>query len=195
MIANSNSGREQPEKISHAVSSLLTGDERILAVAVQNAFNSPFVKDAVVVTTRRFILYRPKLFGRMDFEDLLWQDVIDIRVSQQLLGASIKVKGKRNQDGGEYLTMKGLVKEQARSLYAKAQEIEEQWREKGRIRNMEEERARSGGVFLQSPAGPPASAGGSDVEARLAKLKSLHGQALISDAEYEARKAQIIADL
>jgi hypothetical protein len=57
---------------------------------------------------------------------------------------------------------------------------------------MEEERARAGGVYLGGPHPPSAAA---SVEDRLRKLKSLHEQGLITDAEYESRKSQIISEL
>lgn len=194
----------QATRIRADVAEVLARGEEILAVAVQNPINSPLKKDSAVVTNRRFIIYRPKLFGRMELEDFLWQDVNDIHIQTQLLGATITVTGKRKSAAGSAeqvrVQVTGLDKKQALRLYATSQEVEQQWREKNRIRVMEEERARAGGVYVQSPAyahpgSTPGGAGGDSIEQRLAQLKRLHEQHLISDAEYEARKAQIIAEL
>jgi hypothetical protein len=138
------------------------------------------------------------MFGRMNLDDYLWQDVDDVTVEANVLGSTIKVKGsKRTKTGGEVpfeRTVDGLDKAQALELYARAQEMEEQWREKNRARLIEEDRARAGGVYVQTPS-PSEKQGQQSIEERLAKLKSLADQGLITTAEYEARKAQIVAEL
>ena len=192
-------------KIKHAVSGVLTSGEKIVAIATQNAINSPITKDSAVVTSRRFIIYRPKLLGRMDLEDFLWQDVTDIRLSTQVLGSEIVVTAKRREADGVVSTRTGkadgLNKRAALRLYAEAQRFEEEWREKNRVRQMEEERARAGGVYLHGTGasnlnpGMSGSSSPDSVERRLGKLKELHEKGLITDAEYESRKAQIISEL
>jgi hypothetical protein len=134
------------------------------------------------------------MLGRMEMTDLLWQDVVNLKLETRVLGAVVSVVGK-----GKSFVVEGLDKATARKLYTVAQEIEEQWREKNRIRRMEEERARAGGVYLGGPPGVTPGLSGSSpptsIEERLEKLKSLHGKGLISDAEYESKKSQIIAEL
>ena len=193
---------ETDDKVRSAISNVLTTGETIVAVASQNAINSPLSQDSAVVTNRRFIIYRPKLMGRMDLEDFLWQDVTDIRISSRLLGSDIAITAKRKDPDGTVRTksgtVEGLRKADALRLYAEAQRFEEEWREKNRVRQMEEDRARSGGVYLggaAGTAGPVSAASGASIEQRLAKLKELHAKGLVTDAEYEARKAQIISEL
>jgi hypothetical protein len=182
--------------------SILTEGERIVAVAPQNTIHSPLKKDAAVVTTRRLILHRARLLGRLEIEDFLWQDVTEVRVSLQMLGATISVTAKRVERDGQVqtrsATIEGLEKEAALRLYAEAQRFEEEWREKNRVRRMEEERARAGGVYLHGAAAAGAAPGPAQpasIEDRLAKLRELRDKGLISDAEYESRKGQIIAEL
>ena len=191
------------EWIARDVGRVLTEGEKVLAVAPQNRIRSPLKPDLAVVTNRRLILYRPKLLGRMDMEDFLWQDVTEIRIRTEILGATLAVTAQRREPDGTVRARTGVVdgleKVAALRLYAAAQQLEQEWREKNRIRQMEEERARSGGVFLHgaSVTGLAPSGAGSQasVDDRLAKLKSLHAKGLITDAEYEARKTQIIAEL
>lgn len=194
------------ERIAREASGILTEGERILAVAPQAAVNSPLKRDSAIVTTRRLILFRPKLFGRMDLEDFLWQDVTDVGLSTKLLGATLSVTATRRDPGGAIHPRTGVVdgldKKAALRVYAEAQRLEQEWREKNRVRQMEEERARAGGVYLggAGSAGAPlaASSGGRStlsVEERLARLEELHGKGLLTDAEYESRKGQIIAEL
>jgi hypothetical protein len=180
---------------------VLTSGEEIVATAKQSLINSPLKQDVAVVTNRRLIFFRPKLLGRMDMDDFLWQDIDDLSIKTQLLGCTIQVRGsKRTKTGVEVSfqgKIEGLDKAQALKLYACAQEMEEQWREKNRARLLEEERARSGGVYLQSPVHPTGAAqpAAATIEERLTKLKSLLDAGLITGAEYDARKAQIVSEL
>jgi hypothetical protein len=195
---------DSSDNVAAALSSVLTAGESIVAVAEQNVINSPFKKDTAVVTTRRFMIYRPKLFGRMELQDFIWQDVTDIQVGTSLLGAEITISAKRREPDGTVRAKNGKVdgldKQAALRVYAAAQQFEEEWREKNRVRQMEEERARSGGVYLHGPTGPHAGSGTgvsqvASVEQRLLKLRELHEKHLITDAEYESRKTQIISEL
>lgn len=186
------------KRLTEEIGSILTSGEQVLAVSTQNAINSPLNRDSVVVTNRRLILYHPKLLGRMDLQDFLWQDVTDLSLASKVLGAVITVQAKKRLPDGQVrsstASIDGLEKASARRLYALAQELEEQWREKNRVRQMEEERARSGGVYLGGAGGPTETPRAS-IEERLEKLRSLREKGLISDAEYESRKSQIIAEL
>ncbi len=190
---------DRTDRIRREVETVLTEGEQVLAIAPQNLINSPFKQDSAVVTSRRFIVYRPKLLGRMEMEDFLWQDGTEVRITTKLLGASLDVTSRRRESDGTIrargAVVEGLEKQAALRVYSEAQRLEQEWREKNRIRLMEEERARSGGVFLHGGGVATAVASGASVEERLVKLKSLHEKGLISDAEYEARKSQIIADL
>jgi hypothetical protein len=92
-----------------------------------------------------------------------------------------------------------IDKEQAKRLYGFAQQMEQEWREKRRIREMEEARARAGGVYMGSLPGmgypvsaPPAAR--EEPAARLGKAKALLDQGLISEQEYETLKAKVLAE-
>lgn len=203
-------GTYQPNLISceipNRVHKLLTAGELILDAAKQSAWASLFFPDYVIVTTRRILICRLGVFGSVNFVDHLWQDVADVRVDAGMVTATVVVTAKcrKPDDSCEPVTSTctGLEKQPALQLYAKAQEIEQQWREKQRLRKMEEDRAKVGGIYMQTPfampnvvAGITQSAPLQSVEERLARLKRLIEQGLITDAEYEARKAQIISEL
>ena len=90
----------------------------------------------------------------------------------------------------------GLGKEQAKEVYRACQFQEQSWREKRRVRELEEMRARSGGVHLGGLPGAPA--GGDDArspQARLQRAKDMLDEGLLSDAEYEQVKARILGEL
>ena len=97
------------------------------------------------------------------------------------------------------MRIENLVKEQARRLYAIAQEMEENVREELRLRAMEEKRAAAGGVFLQgalnAAAGGSTAAPAEEPLQALSKLKQLMEAGLITADEYETKKKEILARL
>ena len=195
-------------RVVDEVARLLTPNEELLYVALQNATALSMKKDCAVVTSNRLILYRPGLFGAANFDDWLWQDVKDVTIKQGMLSTEVTVEG---VSGGRSV-IGGLDKHQARRLYGLAQQLEQEWREKRRIRQMEEARAQAGGIYLANPpaaptigpsaplasapeTGAPAGAVLDDSVARLARAKTMRDQGLISDAEFETVKAKILAEL
>lgn len=179
------------QKVAQEVSKILTPNEEILYIATQNATALSIRKDAVVVTTNRIIGFSPGVLGRVSFHDYLWQDVLDVSMKQGMLSTEIVIEtaaGKRE--------VGAIDKEQAKRLYGLAQQLEQEWREKRRVREMEEARARAGGVYMGGiPGVPQASAPApEDPAARLSKAKAMVEQNLISEAEYETLKAKVLAE-
>lgn len=176
------------QAIAAEVVKILTPNETLLYVAVQNLASMSVTPDAVVATSNRLILFRPAMFGRVSFEDVPWQDVRNARITQGVLSTALTV----DTVDGRTLAMGELDKEQAKRLYAVAQQMEQEWREKRRVREMEEARARAGGIVVGAPAAPGPS---EDPVARLARAKQMLDQGLISEAEYDALKARILGAL
>jgi hypothetical protein len=178
--------------IAEDVAKVLTPNESIVYVATQNLAAMTVKPDAAVATTNRLILYRPSVMGRVEFQDVQWQDVRNARISQGVLSTAFAL----DTVDGRTLQMSELAKEQAKRLYAVAQQMEQEWREKRRVREMEEARAKSGGVVLGSgPLLGGAPAAGEDPAARLARAKQMLDQGLISETEYDALKARILNTL
>ena len=174
------------QKVAADVSKILTPNEEILYIALQNNTALSIRKDSVVATSNRVICYKPGVLGRVVFEDFLWQDVKDARISQGFLSTEFTVATVT----GQRAVLGGLDKEQAKRLYGICQQMEQEWREKRRVRDMEEARAKAGGVYMapQQTAAPA-----EDPVAKLAKAKQMLDQSLISEAEYETLKARILA--
>ena len=181
-------------KIASEVARILTPNEELLYIALQNATALSIKKDCVVATTNRLIAYRPSLLGRVDFTDFLWQDVANARIKQGMLSTEFSAE----TTDGRSVVVGGLDKDQAKRLYGICQQMEQEWREKRRVRQMEEERARAGGVQLHVPTGgtaTPAGAPAEDPVEKLAKAKKMLDQQLISEAEYDTLKAKILASM
>jgi hypothetical protein len=123
-----------------------------------------------------------------------------------ILGASLRLTAftspdlASSSDETRLLEYQGLRKDQAQALYRICQAHDQAWREKRRIRDLEELRARSGGIQLGAAGfAPAAGAGavstGNDPVSRLRSAKSMLDAGLLSDAEYEALKAKIISNV
>lgn len=179
-------------KAAAEVAKILTPNEEIFYIAMQNATAMSLRKDSVVATSNRLVIFQPDMLGRANFSDFQWQDIEGVHIKQGLLSTELTVEATNGRSG----VLGGLDKDQAMKLYGVCQQLEQDWREKRRVREMEEERAKSGGVYLNTP--PPASEAATATEdpvAKLAKAKAMLDQNLISEAEFESIKAKILASM
>jgi hypothetical protein len=91
-----------------------------------------------------------------------------------------------------------LHKDQAQAMYRICQQHDQVWREKRRVRELEELRAKSGGVQINgaSPAyGSGAAGAESEPARRLRQAREMLEAKLISDSEFETIKAKIVSGL
>lgn len=172
------------------VKQILTSGEKILYIAVQKSLVN-LSPDCVVLTNKRFIVYRPKLLGGASFHDYIWRDLKDAQLKEGMLRATITMHTIK----GQVLTINDIPKVQARKLYAYAQEMEEKVRQERRLRAMEEKRAAAGGIVLQGgvPTAQAPSMSQEDPVQRLMKLKEMLNAGLITAEEYDAKKVDILS--
>jgi len=169
-------------------------DEELLYIAIQN---KPIVKiapDCIVLTNKRFIIYKPTVLGRVSFEDYVWRELRDAKLKEGIMGATISVL----TVSGTHLAIDYLPKPQARQIYRLAQEQEEKALEERRQRSLEASRAAAGGVVVQSAVGgtaPPPTTQTDDPVATLQKLKTMLDAELITAEEYEKKKLEIVAQM
>lgn len=189
---------EVVEKVIERLRAIMMSGEQIKYVAVQNKPIINLVPDCIVVTNKRFIFYRPKLLGRVDFEDYVWRDLHDARLSENIIGSTISIK----TTDGRTISLDYLPKSQARAVYRLIQEIEESSLEERRSRWLEEKRAAAGGVTVQTQFAIPAPAAdvdrqivtqAADPVQTLQKLKTMLDAGLITQAEYDAKKTDILS--
>src|SRR5687768_15839308 len=142
---------EEVEKVRAKVEQVLMQGEKIEYIAVESKpIQVNIAPDCVVLTNRRFIMYRPRAFGRVDFEDYIWRDLHDARINEGILRATSSVETTQ----GKHIEVSDLPKEQARRVYQFAQQMEEYVLEERRNRELEEKRAASGGIYMQTPVAP-----------------------------------------
>jgi hypothetical protein len=153
----------------------------------------------VAATSGRLIWLVRRLVSGFDVVNLRWQDLSEVNLRVGIVAAELVIRADpptdlaiNSQQGSRVITIGGLRKDQAQAVYRICQAQDQAWREKRRIRELEELRARSGGVQINP--GAPATAGAStDAVRRLQEAKQMLDGRLITDSEYESLKARILA--
>lgn len=196
--------------IAERVKPILTSQEQLEFIAVQEKPLVNISPDGVVVTSRRLIFYRPKLLGRFEFQDYQWFDLFDAHFEKKLMGATFWAK----HVSGRIVMMEYLPLSAAQRIYRVAQEREEQARWARHKMHVDTMRAGAAQVNVQNniasptptpiPTIAPAAAvqpnllpasGQGDLLQRLATLKAMLDQQLISTEDYERRKQEILSQV
>jgi hypothetical protein len=183
--------------------SVLIPSETLEAWAIQRRiFALSHRRLLLAATSGRLILLTRRVLGGFDVSNIRWQDLEEVTLRVGMLGADLLVRAGRATDfasqgsqGSQRLEFQGLRKDQAQAVYRICQAQDQAWREKRRVRELEELRARSGGIQVSSAGagyGPGAPAV-SDAVRRLQEAKQMLDGKLITDAEYEAIKAKIVS--
>ena len=188
-----------------ALRSLLIPGEELDTHAVQRRlFALTHRRTIVGATSGRLIVVNRGLFGDYTPQDVRWQDLQDAQLRVGVFGASLSVSVHGNADLASaegprrVVQVDGLRKDEAQEVYRTCQAQEQAWREKRRVRELEELRAKSGGINLAGGMGGAAAAGedGSQGPAgRLQRAKEMRQQGLLTDAEFEQVKARILSEL
>src|SRR5580700_1128257 len=132
---------------------LLTSGETLEAWAAQRRLYALTHRRALIAATSgRFISLKRRLFGGYDSADIRWQDLKETRISAGIFAADLILIAQSSSDlniGAEVnrvWSFDGLHKDQAQAMYRICQQHDQVWREKRRVRELEELRAKSGGV-------------------------------------------------
>jgi hypothetical protein len=188
---------------------LLTAGETLEAWAVQHRlFALTHRRVCIAATSGRFIWLNRRLLGGYESADIRWQDLKETRISAGILAADLTLVAQNSADlniGAEVnriWTFAGLRKDQAQAIYRICQQHDQVWREKRRIRELEELRAKSGGVQIGGAAagqsgysGADAAGAESEPARRLRQAREMLDAKLISDSEFESIKARIVSGL
>jgi hypothetical protein len=200
--AVSEAGVERP--LAQLRSVLISG-ETLEAWAIQiRLFALLHRRQLIAATSGRLVVLTRKLLGGFDVATIRWQDLEEVTLRVGVLSADLGVRAGKATDlaslavqGSQSVQFRGLQKQQAQAVYRICQQQDQAWREKRRVRELEELRARSGGIQVgsaPSSLGAMGAAGGeSDAVRRLQEAKQLLDAKLITDAEYESIKAKIIS--
>lgn len=179
--------------------SVLIPGESLEAIAIQRRlFALTHRRRLIAATSGRLVVLTRQLLGGFDVTTIRWQDLEEVTLHVGVLSAALSLRAGKATDlaslatqGSQRVDFPGLRKEQAQAVYRICQSQDQAWREKRRVRELEELRARSGGIQVTS--GPAAAPAGDDAVRRLQEAKQLLDAKLITDAEYEAIKAKIVS--
>jgi Bacterial PH domain len=194
------------EPVLNTLRGLLTAGETLEAWAVQHRlFALTHRRACIAATSGRFISLNRRLLGGYESADIRWQDLKETRISAGILAADLTLVAQSSSDlniGSEVnrvWTFAGLRKDQAQSMYRICQQHDQVWREKRRIRELEELRAKSGGVQIgggqSGYAGADSAGAESEPARRLRQAREMLDAKLISDSEFESIKAKIVSGL
>jgi hypothetical protein len=182
---------------------LLTAGETLEAWAAQHRLYAlTHRRDCIAATSGRFISLKRRLFGGYESADIRWQDLKETRISAGIIAADLTLVAQASSDlnmGAEVnrvWTFAGLNKDQAQAMYRICQQHDQVWREKRRVRELEELRAKSGGVQIGAAGyGAAAADAESEPARRLRQAREMLEAKLISDSEFESIKAKIVSSL
>ena len=154
----------------------------------------------IAATSGRLVVLVRRLLAGFDVSTIRWQDLEEVTLRVGVIGADLALRAGQATDlaslgaqGSQRVEFQGLRKEQAQAVYRICQAQDQAWREKRRVRELEELRARSGGIQLMSGPAPATGSAARDAVQRLQEAKQLLDAKLITDAEYEAIKAKIVS--
>ena len=190
----------EPEALA-TLRGLLTDGETLEAWAVQHRLYALTHRRAcIAATSGRFISLNRHLLGGYDSADIRWQDLKEIRIRAGVIAAELTLVAQSSSDLSvasevdRVWTFQGFPKDQAQAIYRICQQQDQVWREKRRVRELEELRAKSGGMQFAVPSSIPSGAESESVR-RLRQAREMLDAKLISDAEFESIKAKIISGL
>jgi len=204
MAENDNSSEDlRLAKALEHLNSVLVSGETLEAWAIQvRLFALTHRRILIAATSGRFIQITRGLLGGYDMTDFRWQDLGDAKIKVGIFGADIFLKIYSStdlaisKDPNQILALHGFRKDQAEKVYRLAQAQDQSWREKRRVRELEELRAKSGGVTIgNTQSAQPVGTAQEDATSKLQQAKEMLDKKLITDSEYESIKARIISGL
>ncbi|HEV7706159.1 MAG TPA: PH domain-containing protein [Gemmatimonadaceae bacterium] len=206
-LSSSATAHDDDPRLGQAVQhleALLVPGETLVAYAVQRRlFALVHRRVLVAATSGRLIRIERGIFGGYSPIDMRWQDIESAHLRVGIFGADLTITSRGRQDlassgqASGVVAVLGLRKSEAEKVYRAAQAQEQSWREKRRVRDLDELRAKSGGIQLGAGGLGSAGAGsggaaGDDPLARLQRAKEMLAGGLITDSEYESIKAKIV---
>ena len=199
--------RNQDARVKKANTKLLDYLIEGESVIVKGLDTRPFAlfkrRQIFAVTNSRIIRLERGLLGGFDMLDYQWKDLKDAQISENVFpsitGSTLSFTFQANSE--EPIEVYPEI-EVASKAYRHSQQEEQAWEEKRRIRDMEEKRAESGGVFIGSnPIKSNNSAISNqnkeqpkvDITDELFKLKKLLDEGILSDVEFQEMKSKILS--
>lgn len=187
---------------------VLLPDEIVVGTALQHRWYALVRRrNIAAVTSGRLILLQRRLFRGFEMVDMRWQDIKDAQLSVGWVSATVRLKYSANlsdtaMNEGNLRVIQtfGLVIDPAQAIYRECQAQEQSWREKRRVRSIEEMRAKAGGVQIATGIQLPPETREpiritDNLTGKLSQARDMLAQGLITDSEYEAIKARLVQSI
>ena len=144
--ASTGSDERGASRALDALRTLLIPGEALESWAVQRRlFALTHRRRLVAATSGRLLSVSRGLFGGFSTEDIRWQDLDDAQLRVGIVGATLTVTAFASTDlasaspgTAHTLVFPGLRKAEAQAVYRTCQAQEQAWREKRRVRDLEE---------------------------------------------------------
>lgn len=196
------------EKVIGKLNDLLTSGEEILYLAVQKKPAVNLLPDCIAISNKRIFYCEPGNLGlTMNFKDISWKNVKEVSFKEEFFGSKFICVPQH----GENIVTEFIPKVQARKLHQAANEQLEQYKEMLRQQLLEENRASASTVNIpptpqshaielpieEAVVIPPVEIEEPEDETtlKLRRLKTLYDKQLITQGEYESKKAAILDSL
>ncbi|WP_025142074.1 PH domain-containing protein [Pedobacter jeongneungensis] len=202
------------EKVIGKLNDLLTTGEELLYLAVQKKPAVNLMPDSIAISNKRIFYCEPGNLGlTMNFKDISWKNIKEVSFKEDFFTSKFICV----PQSGENIVTEYIPKAQARKLHQAANQQLEEYKEILRQQKLEENRATASPINLNAqplaeiPAYEPApepepvqpliqlaevvEEPEDETTLKLRKLKTLYDKHLITQEEYEAKKADILDSL
>lgn len=199
------------EKVLVKLNDMLSSNEELIYLAVQKKPAVNLLPDCIAVSTKRIFYCEPANFGiTMNFKDISWKSIKEVSFKEELFGSKFICVPQQ----GENIITEYIPKVQARKLYQAAYEQLENFKEEQRKLEADEKRSNVSPVTVNAqpiadfsaieeavietepahftPPAIKAEEPEDETTIKLRKLKTLYDKQLITQEEYEAKKASIL---
>ncbi|HEY0667352.1 MAG TPA: PH domain-containing protein [Sphingobacteriaceae bacterium] len=181
------------EKVLNKLRDMLTSDEAIVYLAIQKKPAVTLMPDSIVVTSKRLVFCQPGNLGlTTNFITFTWEDIKEVSFKEEFFGAKFLAIPQK----GENIAVDYIPKIQARKLYQFCNEQLE--KKKVQPDRKEEHQPAIHQVDLpvaETVLSEPVSSAEDELTQKLKKLKVLFEKQLITQEEYEQKKADILSQL
>jgi hypothetical protein len=197
------------EKVIGKLNDLLTNGEELLYLAVQKKPAVNLLPDSIAISNKRIFYCEPGNLGlTMNFKDISWKSIKEVSFKEEFFGSKFICVPQH----GENIVTEFIPKVQARKLHQAANQQLEAYKELLHQQKLEENRAMASpiSVSAQPVADIPTFEAQipepiqiaevleepeDETTLKLRKLKTLYDKHLITQEEYEAKKANILDSL
>jgi hypothetical protein len=193
------------EKVLAKLRDMLTSGEAIIYLAIQKKPAVTLIPDCIAVTNKRIVFCLPGNLGlTTNFVTFTWNDIKEVSFKEEFFGSKFIAVPQK----GENLAIDYIPKVQARKLYQFCNEQLEKLKELERNQNLddrkvhvalESEQENTSYIEIQEEHLPFLSKDEPETEIedettlKLKRLKSLFEKQLITQEEYESKKADILS--